>query len=412
MKQVFQKLFKHPLIKGSAVVFAGSMAANVSAWLYHVLVGRILGVERYGELAALFSLLFILNIPANVLQTVLVKFFSVYKAKNNLGQAKSLFLRVTRIILIGSLVGLTVLLPFLPFLGSFLHIPALSNFIWLYLVFASYIISVVNNSTLQGFQYFTEVSIYTNISMVLRLIFGTLLAFFGVGWTLIGNIVSNILGYGASFIPMRTLLATTEVPFEISTKKLVSYIIPTFLTLYGITALYTQDVLLVKHFFTSSQAGLYASLSILGKVIYFASSAVSFVLFPVIAERKELNRAHRGVVFGGVGIIAAVCIGISLLYAIYPSIVTVLFGPTFSPAIPYLGMFSVFITFFSLSSILINTLLALDAKLVWVVSLGAALLQLGLIVAYHGTLGQVIAANTAVSALLFVSLMLYYLLQV
>ena len=70
-----RSLLLHPFVKGGLVVMGGAMAANVSAYLYHLIVGRILGPVAYGELAALLALFFILNVPSSVLQTISVKFF-------------------------------------------------------------------------------------------------------------------------------------------------------------------------------------------------------------------------------------------------------------------------------------------------------------------------------------------------
>jgi len=103
MKRAFSYLSHyaaHPFVKGSAIMFGGTMIANVLAYLYHLVVGRILGPVGYGELAALISIFYILNSPSIVVQNILVKFFSQLKAKRDYGQAKRLFLRITRLLAI------------------------------------------------------------------------------------------------------------------------------------------------------------------------------------------------------------------------------------------------------------------------------------------------------------------------
>src|SRR3990167_3803471 len=86
----------HHLFKNSALVFAGSTAANLSGWLYHLFVGRILGPEKYAELSALFALFYILNVLTGVIQVTLVKFFSILKARGDYGQANALFWKMTK----------------------------------------------------------------------------------------------------------------------------------------------------------------------------------------------------------------------------------------------------------------------------------------------------------------------------
>src|SRR5476649_2490100 len=82
VKKIIKRLSGNTVFTGSAVMFTGSMFVNFLSYLFHVVIGRILGVERYGELATLLSLFFILNVPSLVIQTVLTKYFASYKAKH------------------------------------------------------------------------------------------------------------------------------------------------------------------------------------------------------------------------------------------------------------------------------------------------------------------------------------------
>ncbi len=409
--QRIKKFISHPLLRHSAIVFAGSTGANIAAWLYHLFIGRILGTESYGELAALLSLFYIFNVPSSVLQTVLVKFFSVMKARNDYGQAKSLFILTTKKILIFEAIGLILIFPLSKLVSSFLNISSSINVIWLYLIFATFIISIANGSAMQGFQLFSAFSILTVIGTMLRLVFGIAFAFYGVGWTLISNIFSNIVGYILSFIPLRFLIKQKEEPITINRRDAFGFSIPAFFTTLGTTLLFSQDVLLVKHFFTSHEAGIYASLSVLGKVIFYASASISFVLFPILSERKETGKPHTHLVVIGMSLIGSMCLALTLLYFFFPQYVVLTFGKGFFGAAPYLGPFAIFISFFSLSSILINTLLALDKVYVWVFAILASFLQIVLINFFHDTIYQVINVNIAISVALFLSLLIYYVYE-
>lgn len=407
MKNI-KKIFNHPLLKQTTIVFIGSMGANIAGWLYHLLVGRILGPDSYGELAALLSLFYILNVPSTVIQTVMVKFFSIFKAKNERGQARH-FIRIATIkIFLIECFGFVVIYFFSQFISSFLRIQSSWYVVWLYLVFATFMLGIVNGSAIQGFQLFTVFSVLSTIGMVLRLVFGVVFAYFGVGWTLVSNIFSNVIAYGLSFIPLRFFAHIKEKPLSINRKDVLGFSLPTLITTLGITLLFSQDVLLVKHYFTSHEAGIYASLSVLGKVLFYATGAVSFVLFPVITERKTTGKAHSRLVASGLLVIGLVCIGLTLIYFIAPQNVLLAFGKAFYGAAQYMGKFAIFMSFFSLSSIMIQVLLALDKVRVWIITTACSLLQAVLIVFWHETLSQVIGINIAVSVALFSSLLLYY----
>lgn len=398
----------HPLLRNSIVVFAGSMGANIAGWLYHLLVGRILGTERYGELAALLSLFYILNVPSSVLQTVMVKFFSVMKAQKDEGQAKRLIQVATSKILLFEGIGMLFIFFLSPYIASFLHIESSSYIIWLYLILATFMVAIVNGSAIQGFQLFTAFSVLTTVGMLLRLVFGVAFAFFGVGWTLISNILSNIVSYSLTFLPLRFFVKIIAKPLTINRQKAVGFSVPTFVTMLGMTLLYSQDVLLVKHYFTSHEAGIYASLSVLGKVIFFASAAVGFVLFPVLSERKASGKTHKHIVAMGLLLIGSGCFVLTVLYYMLPQLIILAFGKAFEGATPYLGSFAIFMSLISLTSIMITVLLAIDKTNVWILTFVFSVVQLILISLFHDTIAHVIGVNIAVSVALFSSLLLYY----
>ncbi|MFZ5845211.1 MAG: oligosaccharide flippase family protein [Patescibacteria group bacterium] len=402
-------LLNHSLVKSSAVVFIGSMLANVGAYLYHLILGRILGPVYYGELAALLSLLNILNVPSSVLQTVLVKYFSTLKAGNKVGQVRSLFSLATSKILVGEIIIFLIVFPLFPYLIRFLKIERVGYLVWLYLIFASFLLGTINGSLLQAFQFFKLSTILVNLGMVLRLVLGVIFAFYGVGWVLVSNIFSNLLAYGFSFWPIRFLFKVKPSKITLSRRHVASYSIPTFLTTLGITALYSQDVVLVKHFFSAETAGIYSSLSILGRVIFFATTAVSFVVFPVISQYQAQRRSYFRLALFSLGAVALISFGITALYFLFPALfVNLLFGRLFVGAIPYMGWFGLFISFFSLSSLLTTICLAAGKTLVWFFVIIAALGQMVLISFYHDSLLAVTINNLVVASSLFFLLLVYF----
>src|SRR3972149_6265257 len=110
MKKFIQTVMSHSLARSSGIILAGSMTANVLAYVYHLFMGRLLGPAGYGEFSSLLSLLYIVTVPLLVAQTVLVKFVSGFKAHGQVGQSKSLFLGASKLFVIVSIVGFPVIL--------------------------------------------------------------------------------------------------------------------------------------------------------------------------------------------------------------------------------------------------------------------------------------------------------------
>lgn len=413
MKQVltdiFKRIFSHSLAKYSLIVFGGNMIANVGTYLYHLLVGRILGPVNYGEFVALLSLFYIFNVPSGVLQTVTIKYVSILKAKGQEKQIKYLFWQITKWLVLGGCVGLVILLPFYPYLANFLHIPDQRYFLWLYLIFIFFILSIVPTGVIQGLQKFTLGTVYLNITVILRLVFGVIFAYWGVGWTLIGNVISNLISYLIVFWPLSWLITAPADKLTISKRVIAGYSVPTFVATLGVTLLYSLDVVLVKHYLSATDAGIYSALSTLGKVIFFASSSVGMVVFPLIAERKELKKSYHRLVFAAIMGIGAVSFMIDLVYFLIPvPVVHLLYGTAFDLAVPYVGAFGVFMGFFAMAYALINICLAAGKTQVFYLPMMASVLQIIGIIMFHERISTIILLNSLIAAALFGSVLVYY----
>ena len=52
----------NPLLLGSTLMIGGSMGVNVINYVYHLVMGRLLGTADYGVVASIFSLLYVVSI--------------------------------------------------------------------------------------------------------------------------------------------------------------------------------------------------------------------------------------------------------------------------------------------------------------------------------------------------------------
>lgn len=412
MKLSFSSLSQyatHPFVTQSITVLFSSVFSNASAYLYHLFVGRILGPTAYGELGALLSLFYILNVVSGAVLNILTKYFSEFSLTHDTGQTKQLLIQSTWYLGIFSGIGLAFILIVNTSVSSFLNLSSLQYLPIVYGIFIIGLLTFVPTGALQGYQRFVPLSICTNVGGVLRLIFCITGAFFGVFWTLIANVASSIITYVLTWIPMRFALATRSTKLVISKRGALEYSIPTILATFGITMLYSVDVLLVKHFFSSEEAGLYASLSVLGKIIYFMSYAITVVLFPTIVKRVTAKKPIRKYVVTSLGVVGGISCILTVAYFLFPQVVVeVLFGNRFGAVVPYVGSFGVFITFFTLSNVLILICLAANSVNVWMLSFAASVMQILLIYTRHNSIHDIIFNNTLVTGVLFCLLVLYY----
>ncbi len=64
----------------------------------------------------------------------------------------------------------------------------------------------------------------------------------------------------------------------------------------GQVILSNLDILLVKHFFPPSEAGIYAAVALVGRVVFMLSWSVVSSMFPVSASHTHRPRRARGAV--------------------------------------------------------------------------------------------------------------------
>lgn len=410
MKKYVLLLVNNTVLINSGIMFVGTMVVNLGAYLYHVIVGRIMGPERYGEFAALFSLLFILSVPANVVQISLTKFYSDIKAKGNKGQAKSLLLRILKYLTIGSIVGGLLFIPFIPLLQKMLRIEDVMSFIWLFGIVASSFYITAGNGILNGYQKFLSSSIYQIINVGTRLVTGVLLAPFGAATTLFGMIISNCITLIYGMFPLKFVLEAKSVHHSLPKKEAIQFAFPTLMTTLAITMLYNVDVVLVKMFFQAQDAGIYASLNIFGKIIFFASSALLIVLFPMAAERKVSGKEYKSIIRIGLVGVGGISIGIAIVYLLLSSVIpTLLFGNAYANAGQYLGLYGLFLAFITTINYLSMMCLAVNRTKVWRLLFIGVCLQIAGMFLFHTTLFSLIISNVLVTLFLFVSILVYYI---
>jgi len=399
----------HPLARGSMIVFAGTMTANAGAYLYHLVVGRIMGPVQYGELAALLSLSYIVSVVAVMIQTVVTKYTAERLAQDAVSDIRELVLGLIKFLLGSGAVSLVALFFFAPHLAAFLHLSAVKVIYFLFTGILLSLIGIVLSSVLQGMQRFKEGMVLQNINALLRLVAGAAAASLGVAASLFANTLAMGLAAVIALIPLRSVLFSGKPASGIPLIPLFKTSVGTFLAVLGISVLNSQDVVVVKHFLPASEAGWYSALATMGKIIFFASYSVTYVLLPIVSDRSARGSATGKLVYIAVGAVCLISLSITAGFFLLPNVaMELLYGTAFLSAAPYLGLFGVFSSLYTVAYTIVIALLGLGKKAVWIILIPAALVQDVALGMFHETLGMVVYVNIIVSAMLVTALLLYY----
>jgi O-antigen/teichoic acid export membrane protein len=169
-----------------------------------------------------------------------------------------------------------------------------------------------------------------------------------------------------------------------------------------------MDVILVKHFFSDVNAGIYATLSILGKIIYFAAAPIAGVMFPLVAGKHARGEKYFQPLLVSLLLTVFVSLTILAVYALFPNLVISFFtkGSATVPAadLVWIGLF---VCFYTVSFFMVNFFLSIDKTKIIVVPLVLAILQIFLIWFFHSSLLLVIQISLGLMVVLFVILFSY-----
>ena len=349
---MFKKLFSSELRKGTIILFITINLFNFLNFLFHFSMGRMLGPEDYGTLAVLMSLLYIYSIPSEAIQTLISKYTSKFNLKKENGKIKGLIGRsLHRGIFVASIAFLFLSIVGL-FLASFLKINFWLIFTTNLLIFFLILVPILRG-ILQGRKEFSKLG----LSMVSESFVKVILAIFFVylGFEVFGAITGVLLGTLVGFVISLKMnkKVLKEKLEKIHLKKPYEEGIPYFIAMLAIFVFFSLDIILAKRFFPGEIAGQYAVLSMLGKMIFAGTLAISKAMFPLTSEKGDSKESSR--IFGKSFLtILSMCSIIIFIYWIAPEvIINILYGGVYVLIAPQLVYSGIAFSVLSLTNVLL-----------------------------------------------------------
>lgn len=410
MKKNINKIIKNPLFSGSAIMIVGSNSASALNYLYHLIAGRLLGPSFYGELASLISVIGLFGIIPSALSLVIVK--QISSAKNE-AQVNSLIGWFKTKMFTASLVFSFLILISSPFISSFLKIHKISYLMLVSLSFLFSLQALFNRSILQGLLKFKEMVISILVENASKLLVSTLLILFGlaVNGAILAFVIASFLGF---LLTNHYIRIKNKKRFHTVTnlKPMLILTVPVLIQSISTTSIYSSDVVLVKHFFSSHEAGIYASLSTLGKIIFFGAGPISTVMFPLVSRQSAKGENYKKVLIYSLIATAVFATAVCFFYWFAPKFaINLLFGSSYLEAYKLLIWFGIFMSLFTLSFLLINFGISLGKNGIVIFPLVFALMQIILIYLLHKTLFMVVVISIVVNALLLLTLLIYLIFE-
>lgn len=377
-------------------MIGGSMVGNVINYLYHLIMGRMLGPVDYGILASLFSILYVVGIVPTSTSVAIVKFISSSK---KMSEIATIYRSIDKLVLRLSVTLSALTLVSSPFIARFLNIDNVLLVVLISPILFISLITLVNQATSQGILKFMGFVFPNFVASAAKLAFGVLLVILGfsVFGAMVGVVVSGVLAYFVSVPYVRKIREIKNFDTGYDLKPFFKYSLPVFFQALAFTSIFTTDVILVKHFLSPFEAGIYASLSTLGKIVFFASSPIASVMFPVVAGKSARGEKYMKVFWGAFGLTFAVSAAVVVVYYFFSDFaISVLYGGAYLSAAPDLVWMGLFILVYTLATLLVNFALSLGkTRVIWFPVI-AAIGQGILIWIFHSDVKEIIQASLVI----------------
>lgn len=391
------------LLKHGSIIFFATIFSFSFAYVFQFYMARALGPESYGILGSMLSLFYIFSVPANVVTTTLAQVVSEQKGKEEYGKIKSILLISAKKLMYIGVIIFVVLTAISPFLKNVLNLPSEVPVIILGFSLIFFTILPSLRGVLQGLQEFGSLGFNIAMDKPALLLFGILFTYLGMG------VNGAILSYGIAalvllviaFLPLRFIFEKESERVDLSVYKYAS---PVFVLILCITVMSSIDILFVRKYFSAEVSGYFTAMKMLGEVIYFLAIALGGVLLPKVSELETLKVAHgfllrKTLIYFGI-LLAAILSA----YAFAPElIITILFGKVYSSVAGYLVWYALAMGLLSLAIVFMFYNVSAKRTAFRYPLVIFTLLEIVLLMLFHGTIGQIIEIQTAVFFTLLVS---------
>nr|WP_241480015.1 oligosaccharide flippase family protein [Kordia jejudonensis] len=385
------------------------LLVNGGNYVYNLLLGRFLGPEKFADAAVLVTFLLVLSFVAMTFQLVTAKFSVLFETSVFKAFASNMY---KKSVLTGIVLGCFIIF-FATELQLFFKTSTSSMFVAFGIGIPLYFIMSVNRGIFQGKQQLVSLSVTYQAEMISRLLITLALLYFLqiessliISFGILASFLCGLLPFDFKNIAWKS----TNVLSKTQSKLVRNFFIIT--AFYELTQIIinNSDILLVKHYFESYDAGLYASLALIGRVVYFIAWMFVMLLLPTVVKLQKEGKNTVPILLKYVTYIGGIAAVIIISCVFFPTqIIHILFGESYLEIAPLLWKYALATGIFAISNIFAYYYLSLDKYIPVVLSGIFGMLQIVLVVFFHESLAQVVHVQIIAMVLLLIVQLSFFL---
>lgn len=396
-------------IKPAQIFMISVMVVNAGNYFYNLILGRLLGPKHFSDAAILITFLLVLSFIAMTFQLVTAKFAILFENDVITWFKKTMYKYAT---IAGIGLGLLIIL-FAQQLQVFFNTTTSEMFLIFGLGVPIYFLMSINRGFYQGQDQLKRLSVTYQSEMLSRLTFTLIILYFLNIQSSIAISIGICISFFFGLIPLNIkslfIKDSSIITPEIKKPILHFFLLTAFYELTQIV-INNSDILLVKHYFNALDAGLYASLALIGRMVYFIAWMFVMLLLPDVVRLKKEGKNTTPILFKYVIYISIIALSIISACYLFPElIVQLFFGDQYLPIAPLLWKYAIATSMFAIANIFAYYYLSLDKYIPVIITGILGLSQVILIIFYHHTLEEVVFVQIIAMIVLLITQLLFFI---
>ena len=348
------KTLQARIVSGSVILLSGTGLTTAINLAYNVAVARFLGPKGYGHTTVVYTILTLISAVTLSFQIISSKMVAqqttaagkaaVYREFHRIGWGCGILLAL-------------VLLIFQRGIADYLHLPSSASVALLSVGAAFYVPLGSRRGYILGTYVFRRLAVNLIIEGSCRLGGSVLLILLGYG-------VEGVIAANSAAVAIAYFAVTPQLAGRIANPHRYSLLFretsQAMVFFAGQVLINNCDIVLVKHFFEAREAGVYAAVAMVGRVIFTFSYSVVNSMFPLVAGTRDGERKDLRVIATSLLLVLGTGSALAVVLSAAPAwIWTSLFGSGFQIAgkynIPYLlALYAITTIIYSLSVVIIT----------------------------------------------------------
>ncbi len=413
IKRMIPEQLSQGIGASGGILIMSMLVTNFLNLLFNAYLGRALSFEDLAVVTLVNTLWYIAGVFVNTISGTVTQRVAYLTAQGKTEEGAA----ITRYIRSRSfkvMLGISAAwLASIPFLTTFFNLSTAQALVIFTPVFSLGVIASANRGYLNGVLRFRAVAASMLIEVLSKFVIATwavalgfpALAYLAIPLSIV------IAAFGTFFfIPKlnTTALETTEQPLRFPH----TFYGASLLTSLSTVMFLSLDIILVKHYLTPVQAGQYAFLSLVGKMIYFFGFLPNAFMLPLVRRDEGLGRNSEKTfqrIF--LASLTLVAIGIFFLGPLGGAVVPLLLGTKARVIEPLLNGYVAALGFLTLSSIIVSYHLAKKHYSFPILSFLFAIAMAVGIIRWHGSVAQVAEVLFAVCSFQLFTLLTMHIVR-